>query len=359
MKRLLLTTAFFGLSATLAQAAAIERTFTSSSILFEEGRYVELSLGTVNLDSSGRLNGLPVSTGGGVMGNFNTYILGLKYPVTPDLDVALVLDQPVGADVSYPSDTYYPLAGTRAKVRSNGATLMARYKFNENFSIYGGLRVLRTSGHVNLNTPRFTYGLQTDSETDLGWLAGVAYEIPEYAVRVALTYTSPIDHDFGARDTFVGDTRFTTTIPKSVQLEFQTGIAPDWLAFGSIRWVEWSKFDINPPAYNMLTGGPLVGYEDDTTTVVVGIGHKFNETWSGAVLFGYETAMDGYSSNLGPPNGRRSIGLAGTYTHGPMKVTAGLSYLDMRDSETNIGGAYTATFNQKGLLAAMKVGYAF
>lgn len=35
------------------------------------------------------------------------------------------------------------------------------------------------------------------------------------------------------------------------------------------------------------------------------------------------------------------------------------AYLDMRDSETNIGGAYTATFNQKGLLAAMKVGYAF
>lgn len=78
MKQLLLTTAFLGLSATLAQAAAIERTFTSFSILFEEGRYVELSLGTVNLDSSGRLNGLPISTGGGVMGNFNTYILGLS-----------------------------------------------------------------------------------------------------------------------------------------------------------------------------------------------------------------------------------------------------------------------------------------
>ncbi|WP_313534033.1 hypothetical protein [Haematobacter sp.] len=111
MKRLLLTTAFFGLSATLAQAAAIERTFTSSSILFEEGRYVELSLGTVNLDSSGRLNGLPVSTGGGVMGNFNTYILGLKYPVTPDLDVALVLDQPVGADVRVVSRKWWKLDG--------------------------------------------------------------------------------------------------------------------------------------------------------------------------------------------------------------------------------------------------------
>lgn len=358
MRTLLLTTAWIGIGATAAGAAAIERTITTSSILFEEGRYVELSLGTVDLDVTGQLDQAPISTGGGVLGNFNTYILGVKVPVTPDLDVALILDQPIGADISYPSDTMYPLSGTRGKVRSNGTTLLARYKLNENFSVYGGLRVLRTSGHVRLNTPLFTYAMQTDTQTDIGWVAGVAYEIPDIALRVALTYSSAIDHNFNATDNFVGDTNFTTTIPKSVQLEFQTGIAPDWLAFGSIRWVEWSAFDIDPPAYHAVVGAPLVGYEDDTTTLLLGVGHRFNESWSGSVIFGYETAMDGYSSNLGPPNGRRSIGIAGTYTRGPMKLTAGVSYLDMRDSETQIG-AYTATFHNKGLLAAMKVGYSF
>ena len=30
----------------------------------------------------------------------------------------------------------------------------------------------------------------------MGWVAGVAYEMPEIAARVSLTYNSPIDHDF-------------------------------------------------------------------------------------------------------------------------------------------------------------------
>lgn len=94
-----------------------------------------------------------------------------------------------------------------------------------------------------------------DLEADgVGWRIGAAYEIPEYAFRASLIYNaevdlgqingtvdlteipgvlSPVNPFFGK----VTDVYGTATMPQSVQFNWQTGIAPDWLAFGTIKWV--------------------------------------------------------------------------------------------------------------------------
>ena len=41
--------------------------------------------------------------------------------------------------------------------------------------------------------------------------------------------------------------------PQSVQLDFQTGVAPKTLVFGYVRWVDWTEFDVTPPLFGQTT----------------------------------------------------------------------------------------------------------
>jgi long-chain fatty acid transport protein len=144
-------------------------------------------------------------------------------------------------------------------------------------------------------------------------------------------------------------------VPQSVNIEFQTGIAKDTLLFGSIRWVDWSEFVIDPPNYPLPI--PLVSYPEDRITYNLGIGRRFNETWSGAVTLGYERSDGQITGNLGPTDGFASIGLAATYTSGNVKVTGGVRYVDVGDATTNVvGGSFSGN---SGVGLGIRVGYTF
>ncbi len=138
-------------------------------------------------------------------------------------------------------------------------------------------------------------------------------------------------------------------------------MAPDTLLFGGVRWVEWSKFDISPAHYAALTGGAsLVSYADDVFTYNLGVGRRLNETWSVAASATYEKANGGFASNLGPTDGKTSLGLGVTYSNSPMKVTAGVSYTWIGDATTSVGGALAGSFTDNSALAfGMKVGFNF
>ncbi|MDP3263199.1 MAG: hypothetical protein U1E06_21975 [Tabrizicola sp.] len=351
MKRILTTAAALAAAASGAHAGGVERSSQSVAILFEEGRYTELSFGSFSPDISGTAFG---ASSGDMAPSFTSYSLGYKMDVGDRMDFALVIDQPIGADVDYPAGTFYPLAGSTAKLTSSAITALLRYQFGGNISAIGGLRYETVKGVVAL--PGYT--LSTNNDRELGYVVGVAWEKPEIAARVALTYNSSITHSLEALELGAIETTFDTEVPQSVNLEFQTGIAKDTLLFGSIRWVDWSVFDISPPIYTSPPGsGPLVAYPKDRVTYNLGIGRRFNETWSGAVLVGYEPSDGELSGNLGPTDGYKSIGLAATYSLANMKITGGVRYVDVGDTTTNIlGGNFT---DNSGVGLGVKVGYTF
>src|SRR5690606_31588463 len=82
-----------------------------------------------------------------------------------------------------------------------------------------------------------------------GWRAGVAYEIPEYAFRASLVYNSEVKLDdiTGTLDLSrvngapLLDVHGSQSMPDVLELKVQSGIAPDWLAFGSVKWTDWSQ----------------------------------------------------------------------------------------------------------------------
>ncbi|WP_208354343.1 OmpP1/FadL family transporter [Pseudaestuariivita rosea] len=381
MKRVLTTAAVLAAGAGTATAGGIERSTQSVGILFEEGTYAQLGFSRVRPDVEGEqqvtlgAGTLEGSKSGDVIGNYTNFNLAFKTPVNDQVELAFILDQPVGADVNYANDTDYAYGGglsplgSSASIDSVGIRAILKYNIDENFSIYGGVQNQRVEGEVSLFT---TYEMETDTSSEWGYLVGAAYERPDIALRVALTYHSEITHEFNADETQLGfadaSTSFETTVPQSLMLEFQSGVAPDTLVFGSIRWVDWTEFDITPTEYENRIGNSLVDYDDDTITYELGIGRRFTENWAGAVSLGYEGPGGGFSGNLGPTDGFTSVTLAATYTFENVEITGGARYIWIGDAETEApsaltGGASGVTLGEfednYAIAYGLQIGYQF
>nr|WP_092078026.1 outer membrane protein transport protein [Poseidonocella sedimentorum] len=374
----------------MASAGGIDRSGQSIGLIFEEGNYAQLSFGSVSPDVSGaQVIAVPTLAGvipagsesGNMSGSYTQFSLGFKQAYDNGLEMAFILDQPFGADVEYPDDETYFAAGSTAELSSTAITGIVKYSLPNNVSVFGGLRYqsLEAKAYIPFVTasagPTAGVPYEVDGEKDwgLGYLLGVAYERPDIALRVALTYNSAIDHEIDTYETSALnpgglDTVTDVSTPQSLNLEFQSGIAADTLLFGSVRWVDWSEFDISPQDYDALLDFSrgagdysLVSYDDDTTSYSLGLGRRINETWSAAVTVGYEASAGGFASNLGPTDGRTSIGLAATYTDGPMKITGGVSYVRIGDAETTLDGTSQATeFDDNSAIGwGLRIGYAF
>lgn len=368
MKFAVTSAAALMLGAAPVLAGGIERAPQSLSPLFEAGDgYLEFSVGRVSPDVSGQD---AAAFGGSSFGNvgedYSFAGMAYKRQLNPNLSAAIIVEQPFGADILYPSSSV-ALGGTAVSVNSTTATALLRYRFENNFGVHGGLRASRADANVTLSGlaygPLNGYNLDTDSSTGIGWVAGISWEKPEIAARVSLTYNSPIEHDFQTTENIapglVGD--ITVDTPRSWTLEGQTGVAADTLVFGSIRWVNWSEFLVTPPALLAATGGGLVDLED-STTLTLGVGRKFTENWSGSVAFTYEKAGDELVSPLAPTNGRKGVTLAAIYTQGSMKVSTGISYSKLGDAmpETGTPDTARASMEDSSVLGiGMKVGFTF
>ena len=370
MYRVLGGAALTALMVSHAYAGGLERSSQSVGILFEKGTYAELAMGRVAPDVSGEHSAavqpsLGAASSGDMTSSYTTTAFGFKTALNSQLDLALIMDSPIGANVSYPSATGYIYGGSTATIESTALTLLARYKLPSNFSVYGGVRHQSVEGEVALFNG---YTMSTDTASDTGFVVGAAWEKPEIAARIALTYNSAITHKFNATENIAAvTTQFETEIPRSLNLEFQTGIAADTLLFGSVRWVEWSKTDITPAALFAATGTSLVDYDDDTIPYNIGVGRRFTPNWSGAVILAHEPSTGGFSGNLGPTDGYTSVGLAATYTHGNMKITGGARYIWIGDAKTEapvavagVPGVTLGEFKDNTAVAVgLKIGYTF
>lgn len=347
--------------ATLASAGGVERSTQSLSILFEDGDYVQFGVRNVDPSLTGTFAGTTPS--GDMAPSYTSANVGFKKQVSDAWSYAFIFDQSNGADVAYPASPGYPFAGVNATLDVFDITGVVKYRMPSNVSVYGGLRLQTLSADLD-GLPIATgplapsaYSLGVDTNRELGYVLGVAYEKPEIALRVALTYNSEFEHSLASTETFTpgptftGD--FTTTLPQSVNLEFQSGVAEDTLVFGSVRWVDWSEFDISPPTLP----APLIDYQSDYTTYTLGVGRRFNDTWSGAVSISHEPASGDIQGNLAPRDGFTSLSLAGTYTFENIELSGGVSFIELGDATTQTIGAEFADNSAVGV--GFRVGISF
>lgn len=369
-RKLLALAALLG-STSVAHAGALDRTGQSITVLFEEGRYAEFSLGAASPEVTGTaVNlGAPGFTGGSsgdMSPSYFQFGAAYKADIDDQWSYALIFDKPFGADVDYPTGTGYFAAGSTAEFNSYAITGILRYKMPSNFSVYGGLRLQTIEAKANIP---FVAGYSADGERDFGagYLVGAAYERPDIALRVSLTYNSKIKHSLDTTESSAsplgGPNTSQTEIdtPQSVNLEFQTGVAKDTLVFGGLRWTDWSEFDITPENYETLTGGSLVSYNDDVYTWTLGVGRRLSETWSLAGSLGYERSNGGFFTNLGPTDGLASLTLAAIYSQDNYEITTAIRYARIGDTQTRVGAlAPAANFNDNDAIGlGIKIGYKF
>ncbi|MDH6265739.1 long-chain fatty acid transport protein [Rhizobium sp. SG_E_25_P2] len=250
--------------------------------------------------------------------------VGVKARVVEGVDCLVDYSQPWGAHSAPGLEWTGSGENSETKINSDNYGLTCSYKFDMGKGqlrlIGGGFYQTVDGFKESLVTPaELVPGFDGTGRLDLdsdgwGWRAGVAYEIPEYAFRASLVYNSEVklDEITGTLDMsnvspavvpslggVVWDVYGSTKMPDSIELSVQSGIAPDWLAFGSVKWTDWSQLQTIP---FYLKGTDIQAtsldlFYRDGWTVTGGVGHQFTEKVSGAVSVTWDRGTSqGYGS---------------------------------------------------------------
>lgn len=408
MKLKKLTTALIlaTLPATGAFAAALDRSGQSIAAFLQPGNYFEAGISILDPNVSGKAR---ATSGGGnlsdMAGDYYFPSAAIKLQPTEHFSVGLIYDQPFGADATYSLSD--PLVGpatglfyangeaTAVDVTSQNLSLILGYQPTQNWNIYGGAAYQTIKGDVKLRGAAYggvnafgAYNASIEENSAVGWLAGIAYQIPEIALKASVTYRSEIEHSVNAKESsdglggplvgtinnpaLVGSTDITT--PQSVNLDLQTGIMANTVAFANVRWVNWKDFSIRPYKFGVASelaqpatkGFDLVAYTDDQISATVGVGRKLNEKWAGNVSVGWDSGAGNPVSTLGPTEGYWNVGLGVQFSPAPNYfIAGGVKYFMLGDAAAQPASMFNtpnaiADFEDNDAWAyGLKIGYKF
>ncbi|CAM4279557.1 hypothetical protein [Acinetobacter pragensis] len=382
-------------------AAALDRTGQSIAAFLEDGNYFEASIAAVEADISGQarpqfMTPSTDSSTGNLTNSSTFYNAAIKLQMTPQFSFGLIYDQPFGADTAYkalPNHTFSTDSGlASANVDTQNLSFLFGYQPNENWNFYAAPVYETIKGNVKLNGLAFEaisgYQLNVKENSEIGWLAGMAYQIPEIALKAAVTYRSEIKHSLTADESFamplsalvpmIGTGLTNITTPQSINLDLQSGITPTMLVFLNTRWVNWKKFEIKPYAFNKVTeiatGYPngliLADYNKDQISADLGLAKKINDQWSGVMSAGWDSGAGDPTSVFGPIGGYWSAGVGLRFNPAAdYFIQAGLRYFWLEDA-TGHSAAYALPGNAENAKVAdysdntalgylLKIGYKF
>lgn len=351
----------------LAHGAALENSVPQPvRLLYQNGTYGELGFIYVDPHQSGdnaTAGGRTLFGNTGDVFNPRTHFYGaLKGDINDQFSYLFALDQPYAVDTEYGAGSFplgLPYDGTSGKVTSYQLTGVLAYDVTPRIKTYAGLRAENLDASADIPFVA-GYSIDTDHNWGYGYLLGAAYARPELGLRVALTYLSGIDHSMDSTEASLvtGPVSDKTDIdtPQSATLDLQMGLNKKTLVFGSIRWVDWSDFNISPDVYTQLSGLPLVAYDDDWWTYTVGVGRRLTDDLAASVFIAYEPSVGGTMTSLGPYDGRTVGTAALSYDIDKFNILGAVSYGVLGDTQNRL----QTDFNDGSVWgASVRIGYTF
>jgi long-chain fatty acid transport protein len=419
MKLKKLTTALIlaTLPATGVFAAALDRSGQSIAAFLQPGNYFEAGISVLDPTVEGKAK---ANYGGGNLSDMgDDYYFpsaALKLQPTEHFSFGLIYDQPFGADATYSAQD--PLVGagtglfhlngesTEVAVKTQNLSFILGFQPIESINIYGGAVYQTVEGDVHLRGAAYgaadglgKYNASMKEDSAVGWLAGFAYQIPEIALKASVTYRSEIDHEASTREsgqsnilgvalpgspaaspTYDVQTNTKITTPQSVNLDLQTGIMANTVAFANLRWVNWKNFSIRPEQFGKVAeklgaagktpdnpnGFDLVAYTDDQISATVGVGRKLSEKWAGNVSVGWDSGAGNPVTTLGPTEGYWNVGLGVQFSPAPNYfIAGGVKYFWLGDAAAqpasmfNTANAIAEFEDNHALAYGLKIGYKF
>ncbi|MGF6159871.1 long-chain fatty acid transport protein [Ensifer sp. KUDG1] len=366
-KRGVLSVAAGLLFASAAHAGGLERGGYNIDLLFDPSDYAAEASATYvnpqrelnNVQDINPANGRPGGPTDGVRDTESYWVprVGIKAAIGEGFDCMADYSQPWGAHSKPGVNWAGANDNSETKVESDNYAATCSYKWAVGpgqFRVIGGVFYQEVGGFKErLVSPAIpAAGLSGVGRLDLegtgwGWRAGVGYEIPEYAVRASLVYNSAVDLDDlsgsidlrnvalavipGSPPRPVVGTKYdvfgNASMPDSLEFKIQSGIAPDWVAFGSVKWTDWSQLQVLnfcPAVRDPRTPCTSLNllYRDGWT-ISGGVGHKFTDKLSGAASITWDR---GTSHGFGTQTD--------TWTFG-----TGLSYAASENLEFRLAGA--------------------
>lgn len=357
-----------------SMAAGLDRSGQSISAFLQPNNYAELGFSIVDAKIEGHDKASVA-----VNDMAGTYIVptaAVKVQANDKVALGLIYDQPFGANSQYPAQDLSvfttrldnPTKGTIAKVETHNLTALIGYQLNKNWSIYAGPVWQSVEADIKLRGAAYgdlNYNIDVAPEEAFGWLAGFSYQIPEIALKASITYRSEITHNTNAVETtripaYQSDATLKAVTPQSVNIDLQTGIAKNTLAFANLRWVHWDQFTVSPVVLKGF-GQDLISYTDDQYAINLGLAHKFNDQWSASTSVGYDSGAGNPVTTLGPIEGNWNMGLGAQYS--PTEnyfVAAGVKYLWLGDANAISSNTIQGKFEGSYALAyGLKLGYRF
>lgn len=331
-----------------SKAGGFSRGTADTDILFEQGR-VNARAGVTYVNPTRKLSAHPDAA---LVGKSYTdsYIMpSVAMQVRPfdPLSCAGTYAQPYGGAASYTERVTPGKLTEKFRVDEFALTCAVRFDLGRGgLHLLGGVFMERFV-YDRTNLTPFGEADLTLSGKDYGYRLGVAYDIPEIAFRTQLLYRSATS--YGADGTFsilgmTHDALGSGNLPQSLELKVQSGVAPGWLVFGSIKWTDWSvqrTLAVEVPTFPLANSNDIYNWRDGWT-VTGGVGHAFNDrvsgsasiTWDRGVGTGWDLSSDTWTLALG---GSVKDGIGGD-----VRAGVGLSYLASARETQYVPGFNTA-----------------
>ncbi|MDC4691137.1 outer membrane protein transport protein [Acinetobacter baumannii] len=365
----------------ISHASALEQSGQSILPFLENGNYAEANLFAVDASVSGIVNDRAdlvrdhqSRDTGDIAESTQFYTAAIKLQLTDRLGFGVLYDQPFSADIKYPArsnnsyfDNDISHEGTSVKANTQNLSLLFGYSPYQHFQIYGGPVYQTVKANVALRGNAYTqafngYNAKFKQQGEVGWLLGGSYQLPDIALKAAITYRSKIKYQFQVEEDIFGEplklvenekTKLET--PASLNIDFQTGISEKSLVYMNLRWVNWKEFETRPPQYGALSeilmkeltngeyiqGFKLDSYQNDQYSATLGIAHQFTEKWSTSTDVSWDSGTGNPASTMGPIKGSCSLGLGVQFN--PAKnyfITGSLKYFWLGDTKTEDGTYY-------------------
>ncbi|HCV3301326.1 transporter [Acinetobacter baumannii] len=365
----------------ISHASALEQSGQSILPFLENGNYAEANLFAVDSSVSGVVNDRAdlvrdhqSRDTGDIAESTQFYTAAIKLQLTDRLGFGVLYDQPFSADIKYPArsnnsyfDNDISYEGTSVKANTQNLSLLFGYSPYQHFQIYGGPVYQTVKANVALRGNAYTqafngYNAKFKQQGEVGWLLGGSYQLPDIALKAAITYRSKIKYQFQVEEDIFGEplklvenekTKLET--PASLNIDFQTGISEKSLVYTNLRWVNWKEFETRPPQYGALSeilmkeltngeyiqGFKLDSYQNDQYSATLGIAHQFTEKWSTSTDVSWDSGTGNPASTMGPIKGSWSLGLGVQFN--PAKnyfITGSLKYFWLGDTKTEDGTYY-------------------
>jgi len=406
-------------AATSATAGGFDNTDRNFDIIYGDSNIITTQYGQTAVPMKANINKVQraqtsvaeanakVVGSGEVIGDHIRPQIGFRYQLAKGVTCAAKVEQPFATKISFADDQYayiktnsngLPIdangnpTADPSNMATAGAPIDTRYE-SESFTMacgytmalsqgqitaFAGPKIQRVSGFFNQDlTPSPTdlgeadnLTVELDGGTEFGYVAGMAYEIPEIALRASFLYHSQVDYDAKGSITakIPGAVSFSTTgtartfTPQTLELALKSGLAENTLGFIKMRWSEYSKLSTlnvtgddsktidgsqftiaqaNQASGNLLD--PLINpglemFTNDTFDYTIGIGQRISDQLSLGTSFTGSTKLGSKPDNT--PAGADSTSLR-LPNHTSYTLAFGGEYALMKHLKLHGGLGYT------------------